>query len=451
MWSTVGRGRPWTGMVKNRRKDGDHYWVQANVTHIMQNGKPCGYMSVRTKPGRQQIQAAERLYAQMNAERNTGKPPFYLKGAQVRYKGLRGVADRIQRLTLGGRLGVALAIMIVLGMLPPFLGLQGLSGLGLQLGSLLFGAAVALVWFHNNVGAGIREAGRFSDHLAGCNLTTPVATHYPPPMDSLLRSLRHIQINLQAVVGDVRGEIESFTQSASEIAAGGLNLSERTESQASSLQQTAASMEEITSTLKQTADTAAQVSAESTMSNEVASQGGEAVHRVGLAMKAIDESSARMRDIVGVIEGIAFQANILALNAAVEAARAGEQGRGFAMVAAEVRALAQRSAVAAKEIRELIAQSVDQIADGTRQMNSAGSTIEEVVASVKKAGELIKLISNATQEQSTGIAQVNEAVTQLDSVTQQNAALVGQSAAASNELSNSAVTLARSVHVFHFP
>jgi aerotaxis receptor len=451
LWSTVGRGHPWTGMVKNRRKNGDHYWVQANVTPIMQNGKPCGYMSVRIKPARQQIQAAEALYAQMNAEHKTSELPFYLKGGQVRYKGLRGVAGRIQRMSLSGRLGVALAIMIVLGMMTQFLGLQGLSGWSLQLGSLLFGAAVVMAWFHNNVGAAIREAGRFADDLAGCNLTTPVATHYPPPMDSLLRSLRQIQINLQAVVGDVRGEIENFTRSAAEIAAGGLNLSERTESQASNLQETAASMEEITSTLKQTADTAEQVSAESAKSNDVASQGGEAVHRVGLAMKAIDESSARMRDIVGVIEGIAFQTNILALNAAVEAARAGEQGRGFAVVAAEVRALAQRSAVAAKEIRELIAQTVDQISEGTRQMNSAGSTIEEVVTSVKEVGELIKLISNATQEQSTGIAQVNEAVTQLDNVTQQNAALAEQSAAASIGLSSSAVTLARSVEVFHLP
>lgn len=207
-------------------------------------------------------------------------------------------------------------------------------------------------------------------------------------------------------------------------------------------------MEEISSTVRQTADAAAQVSAQSAISTRMAARGGEAVHQVGLAMQAIESSSTQVREIVGVIEGIAFQTNILALNAAVEAARAGEQGRGFAVVAAEVRALATRSAVAAKEIRTLIAQSADQISRGTQQMTSAGNTIDEVVQSVTQVGELIQQINNTTQEQSLGISQVNEAVTQLDAVTQQNAALVEESAASASGLSDSAVTLARSVQVF---
>jgi len=297
----------------------------------------------------------------------------------------------------------------------------------------------------------ITQAQRFADTLAGCNLTSEVKGDYPPPLGDLLKSLRQIQINLQAVVGDVREEIASFTRSASEIASGGLDLSARTESQASSLEETAASMEELSSTVRQTADTAAQVAQKSSESNSIVTEGGAAVHKVGEAMQAIDASSTKVREIIGVIEGIAFQTNILALNAAVEAARAGEQGRGFAVVAAEVRALAQRSAVAAKEIRELIAESANHISTGTIQMQTATKTIDRVVITVREVGDLIQLITSATKEQATGIAQVNEAVTQLDTVTQQNAALVEESAASSNELNGSAVTLARSVQVFQLP
>ena len=451
MWQTIGHGHPWTALVKNRRKNGDYYWVQANVTPILENGKPKGYMSVRIKPSRQDAQAAEALYAQMRADAQQGSSSIYLRGGEVRHKGPRGWLDALGRMTLTARLGLALLGMTTLAMVPQFLGMQGWEAVGLQLVSLLIGAGCVLAWFQLRFSAAIGAAEAFADDLAGCNLTTTVEGHYPPPLGTLIRALRQIQINLRAVVGDVRGEIAIFTRSAAEIAEGGIDLSARTESQASSLEETAASMEELSSTVKQTADTATRVSAQSAKSNEIAVQGGEAVHQVSQAMQAIDASSGKMRDIIAVIEGIAFQTNILALNAAVEAARAGEQGRGFAVVATEVRALAQRSGVAAKEIRELIAQSSEQISAGYQQMTGAGRTIDDVVASVKEVGELIQQISNATKEQAVGIAQVNEAVTQLDTVTQQNAALVEESAASAEGLNTSAVTLARSVQVFKLP
>jgi aerotaxis receptor len=451
LWQTVGRGQPWTGVVKNRRKNGDHYWVQANVTPIMENGKPQAYMSVRIKPSRTDIQAAEALYAQINNAPDLDKLPFYLKAGHVRMKGLKGLWESIRHTTLTTRLAMALSTMIVMGMLPLLLDVQGLTRTGIQLGALLLGMGVVIAWFQGSVVSAVAQAERFANDLSGCNLTTLVPTHYPPPMGSLLRCLLQIQINLRAVVGDVRTEIAGFTQSAAEIAAGGLDLSARTESQASSLQQTAASMEELSSTVKQTASTADQVARQSNSSTQVATEGGSAVHKVGQAMQAIDASSSKVRDIIGVIEGIAFQTNILALNAAVEAARAGEQGRGFAVVASEVRALAQRSAVAAKEIRELIATSAQQISEGSVQMTSAGKTIDAVVQSVKEVGELIQRITHATQEQAIGIAQVNEAVTQLDTVTQQNAALVEQSAASADGLNQSALILGRSVEVFKMP
>ncbi len=451
LWTTVGRGRPWTGMVKNRCKNGDYYWVLANVTPILENGKPKGYMSVRTKPSRQQVQAAEALYARMNAAKTSQALPFHLQGGEVRMRGLRGLPGALQRMPLTGRLGLALVSLAVAGLLPQWLVSDTGLRVALQAAILLLGAAGITAWFHRRFGSAMAEAERFAGNLAGCNLNTPASGHFPPPMGTLMRSLQQIQVNLQAVVGDVRAEIDGFTQSAAEIAAGGVDLSERTESQASSLQQTAASMEQLSGTVKHTADTAIQVSAQGVQCTAVATQGGEAVHKVGAAMQAIDASSAQMREIIGVIEGIAFQTNILALNAAVEAARAGDQGRGFAVVASEVRALAQRSGAAAKEIRELIARSVDQIQEGSKQMSNAGQTIDAVVQSVKEVSTLIAAITSATKEQAIGIAQVNEAVTQLDTVTQQNAALVEQSAASADGLNASAVMLGRMAQVFRLP
>jgi len=451
MWSTIGRGNQWSGLVKNRAKSGDYYWVQANVTPILENGKPIGYMSVRIKPSSSDTQAADALYKQMREAGDGGKLPFYLKGGHVRSRGLRGIFSTLQQLEATTRLAVLLAIMIVLAMAPQFLDVEGMTRFFIQLAVLLVGAGLVLSWFYFRFASAIGIADDFAKDIAACNLTTQVNNQFPPPMGSLIRSLQQIQINLRAVVGDVRNEISSFAQSASEIAEGSMDLSARTEAQASSLEETAASMEELSSTVKHTADTAVQVSAQSTRSTDVALLGGEAVHKVGEAMQAIDASSAKVRDIIGVIEGIAFQTNILALNAAVEAARAGEQGRGFAVVATEVRALAGRSAAAAKEIRDLIAASAQQIAQGTDQMTSAGATIDQVVESVKEVGNLIQIITNATREQATGIAQVNEAVTQLDNVTQQNAALVEESAASAAGLNSSGVMLQRAAAVFLLP
>jgi len=448
LWRTVGRGRPWTGMVKNRRKDGDHYWVVANVTPIIVGGKPQGYMSVRVKPDRQQIQAAEALYARMRQDAEAGRTKVDMVGGEVRGVGLLAKLKNLMRLRLRGQLALALLVMVLLAELPLLLGVDGAWRAPIQALAGLVGAGVVLAWFQLRVQRPLQTAAQFTNDLAGCNLTGDLPGHYAEPVEGLVRSLRQIRVNLRAVVSDVRKEIENFTTAANEIAAGGMDLSSRTEAQASALQETAASMDELSGTVRQTADTANQVLDHSMQGREVAERGGDAIRQVSHTMSGVHASSSRVRDIVGTIESISFQTNMLALNAAVEAARAGEHGRGFAVVASEVRALAKRSDEAAKEIRGLIGESTERIGEASAQMASASDTVEQTLRSVREVTELIKHITNAAREQASGIAQVNQAVTQLDSATQQNAALVEESAAAAAGLSQGAVSMARSVAIF---
>jgi methyl-accepting chemotaxis protein len=264
----------------------------------------------------------------------------------------------------------------------------------------------------------------------------------------LLHALQRMSASLVRIVSDVRNGTETITTASTEIAAGNLDLSSRTEEQASALEQTASSMEELTSTVKQNAENARQANQLAASAAEVAQRGGAEVSDVVQTMASIDQSSKKIVDIIGVIDGIAFQTNILALNAAVEAARAGEQGRGFAVVASEVRNLAQRSAAAAKEIKTLIDDSVGKVETGTRLVGQAGSTMEQVVSSIQRVTAIMAEISNASVEQTHGIEQINVAISQMDHVTQQNAALVEQAAAAAGAMQEQAAQLADAVSIF---
>ena len=265
---------------------------------------------------------------------------------------------------------------------------------------------------------------------------------------SLMFAMKAMRDELISIVSRVRSGTDTIATASSQIAAGNLDLSSRTEQQASSLEETASSMEELTSTVRQSADHARQANELAVSASDIAAKGGAVVGEVVDTMASINESSKRIVEIIGVIDGIAFQTNILALNAAVEAARAGEQGRGFAVVASEVRNLAQRSAAAAKEIKSLINNSVDQVAVGAKLVDEAGMTMKEIVESVKRVTDIMSEISAATQEQTSGIDEINRAISQMDQVTQQNAALVEEAAAASQSMQDQAARLAEVVSVF---
>ncbi len=284
----------------------------------------------------------------------------------------------------------------------------------------------------------LNEAVELARRVAAGDLTASIEVRSKDETGQLMQALKEMNESLVQIVGDVREGSDSIAIATKQIASGNSDLSQRTEEQASALEETASSMEELTSTVKQNAENAQQANQLAISANDVATKGGEVINRVVTTMESITSSSKKIADIIGVIDGIAFQTNILALNAAVEAARAGEQGRGFAVVAGEVRNLAQRSAAAAKEIKGLIGDSVEKVEGGSRLVGEAGQTIQEVVASVKRVTDIMAEITAASVEQSSGIEQVNTAITQMDEVTQQNAALVEEAAAAAESLEEQA-------------
>ena len=309
-------------------------------------------------------------------------------------------------------------------------------------------ACVLAFLLNRNITTPLREAVTLAQRVAKGDLSSHIVVRSKDETGELIAALRDMNAALVTIVGDVRGGTDTIATASAQIAAGNMDLSSRTEQQASSLEETASSMEELTAAVKQNADNAQAARTLAASASTVAVQGGAVVADVVQTMGSINASSRKIADIIGVIDGIAFQTNILALNAAVEAARAGEQGRGFAVVATEVRNLAQRSASAAKEIKGLIDDSVDKVDAGNKLVEQAGATMQQVVDSVQRLSGIIGEITDASEEQRVGIEQVNEAITQMDQVTQQNAALVEEAAAAANAMQEQAQQLSQSVQVF---
>jgi methyl-accepting chemotaxis protein len=328
--------------------------------------------------------------------------------------------------------------------------LQSLTSSTLIGGGILAAALAGLIalWLSRNITRPLGIAVSLAKRVAQGDLTATVKAISNDETGQLMQALKDMNESLVRIVSEVRHGTDSIATASSQIASGNMDLSSRTEQQASSLEETASSMEELTSTVQQNADNARQANSLAQSASEVASKGGAVVSQVVDTMGSINESAKKIVEIIGVIDGIAFQTNILALNAAVEAARAGEQGRGFAVVAAEVRNLAQRSAAAAKEIKALIGDSVEKVDLGAKLVDQAGSTMQEIVDSVRRVTDIISEISAASDEQKAGIEQVNQAISQMDQVTQQNASLVEEAAAAAEAMQDQSKSLAQVVSVF---
>lgn len=448
MWRCIQSGMPWTGMVKNRCKNGDFYWVLANVTPVIERGRVMGYMSVRTKPSREEVRTAEQLYREIQG----GNPRkiAIINGYAVE-NNLKTRLSRMLNLGIHGNARLNVAVLTALMLMFALVFVANDASPWMSAAAFL-GAVISLNFWrvlYVSVVRPLQFATVSARKMAGGDLASKIEIRRDDEMGQLMAAIRQTNVNLHSIIGDVRISFEKISATTSELARGNLDLSDRTESQASSLQQTAASMEELNSTLQQSVGSINNANELAVRASEVAEQGGSIVEQVVSTMNEISSSSNKVLDIIGMIDGIAFQTNILALNAAVEAARAGEQGRGFAVVANEVRALAHRSATAAKEIKELIDLSIGKVSAGTQLTNSAGSIMTDVIYSVKKVTEVMDEITVSTREQVQGIQEVNQAVVSIDDITQRNAALVEEAAAATGSLADQSRSVCRAMAVFN--
>ncbi len=430
LWDSVRAGHTWRGLVKNRRKNGDHYWVEAFVTPLMSQDALIGYLSVRSTPTQDQVAAAEALYLRMQDDASHNRRHIALHRGHVQHM---DAFSRLRRwLKPSARTQLALLMTLT----------AGIGAASTQLNLPIWLAALidisvaiaigAVIWVSGT--RPIRQLLSNARQITGCDLTVPLPIDEHGLIGELQTMIVQMTANQRALVHDFRTGIGHLRGNVSEIAAGNNELSSRAESQASNLEQTAASMEQVNGAARHTAESAEEGSRLASETLSVAHQSDQAVEAVAETMGKITESSRQIGEITQVIESVAFQTNILALNAAVEAARAGEAGRGFAVVASEVRALAQRTSNAAREIRGLIDESTRRIEDGNQRTLQARERMSQVLSEVSKVAALLAEISHASNEQRIGIDQVSSAVGQLDSITQQNAAMSEELAATTKEL-----------------
>lgn len=433
LWDTLHAEQAWMGVVKNRRKNGDYYWVYAMAVPVYEGGQVTGYASVRVKPTQEQVSEAEDFYHALNEGTAHG---YTVKAGQKTATGWRKALGMLrQPFNRSLRASMFRMSMLSVGatLCASYFALNGgvPDNAKLGLSGALFGVTALMLaygWIiSQRVTRPLNEAALIAQQIAAGNLQIDIdkpQLQEHSEVSQLYFCLDLMRKSLVGIANDARHGIEASINASLELEKNNSHLAARTEDQAASLQETAASMEQLTVTVRQNADNANQANQLANASMEIAQQGGSVVHQVVDTMQEIHDSSRRIGDIVTMIESIAFQTNILALNAAVESARAGEAGRGFAVVAGEVRSLAQKSSQAAGEIKQLIDTSVSQMAKGAEQAANAGNTMEEIVNSVRRVGDIIGEISTASIEQATGLDQINQAMSQMDGVTHQNAVLV---------------------------
>ncbi|MGF1644336.1 MAG: methyl-accepting chemotaxis protein [Thiotrichales bacterium] len=447
LWDTIQRGLPWSGIVKNRCKSGNAYWVRANVTPVREAGRTVGFMSVRTHASAAEIAAAEAIYADL---RNGN-----MRGRRLEEGFLRN-ATLLGRLVCTGNWSLRATIRTVSVLNAVVVGVVGGAFAFGAPTSLLLGATVAVasiclatgVFLERSIARPLETALEAARGIAGGEVRFRTQCREKNDVARLLRALEQIAMNFAAIVKDIKNGTDSIHRATRELASETNGLSQRTEQQAGNLMETASNMEELTATVRRNAEKAVSASQISRDASRIAEDGGAAVRNVIAKMGAITASSHQIADVVGLIDDMAFQTNLLALNAAVEAAHAGQHGKGFAVVATEVRNLAQRSAEAAREIKALITDSVAQVESGSSLVLSAGATIDNVVQSVQQVTRLVSEMAESSQEQSHGIEQVSQAIAQLENITQQNVALVEETAAATETMQQDAAQLNAAVEVF---
>ncbi|HCR1039829.1 TPA: methyl-accepting chemotaxis protein [Enterobacter hormaechei] len=438
MWYTLQKGEPWSGIVKNRRKNGDHYWVRANAVPMVRNGQMTGYMSIRTRATQDEVAAVEPLYKALNEGRCKKR---IHKGLVVR----KGWLGKLPAMPLRWRVRSVMAVLFSVMAATLVASAAGWASLVAAAVVMLLGTLV----FEQQIVRPVENVARQALRVATGERNSVQHLNRSDELGLTLRAVGQLGLMCRWLINDVSSQVVSVRDGSDRLAQGNEDLNDRTRQTVANVQQTVATMNQMAASVQSNSETAAEVDKLSMAASSAATQGGTVMQTVVKTMDDIADSTQRIGSITSLINDIAFQTNILALNAAVEAARAGEQGKGFAVVAGEVRHLASRSANAANDIRKLIDASASKVQSGAEQVHAAGRTMDDIVEQVKNVTQLIAQISHATSEQATGLTELTRAVAELDSITQKNADLVEESAQISAMVKHRAGRLEDAVTVLH--